>query len=56
MIQVEIIEARKEKKFIEDLNYFLERLLTHQLIDIKYQVSMFENNVIYTALIIYKVE
>ena len=56
MIQVEIIENKLEKSFVEDLNYFLERLSSHQLIDIKFHTSVNDSCIIYHALIIYKTE
>lgn len=56
MIQVEIIEGIKENDFVEDLNFFLEKLSTHQLIDIKFNTYKDENNSIYRALIIYQME
>ena len=56
MIQVEIIEGLKEKEFVEDMNYFLEKLSAHQLIDIKFNTYINEKETIYRALIIYNME
>lgn len=56
MIQSEIIIARDEKKFIEDLNFFLEKLAVHQFIDIKFSSQIISNKILFEALIIYKVE
>ena len=56
MVQVEIIEGFIEKEFVEDLNFFLEKLSTHQLIDIKFNTYKEENNSVYRALIIYQME
>ncbi len=53
MIQSEIISESSEEEFVESINYFLERLQEHQLIDIKFQILSDEK---YVALILYKVE
>ncbi len=56
MIQSEIIESDQEEKFISDLNYFLEKLMPRQLIDIKFQTTLKANKIYYSALIIYQTE
>ena len=56
MIQTEIIYTNNENSFIEDLNYFLEKLQYHQLIDIKFNSFLNLDNMIFQALIIYKTE
>lgn len=60
MVQVEIIEASNEQDFVNDINYFLEQLDDHLLIDIKYNYQSSRNNTNlynkYSALIIYRVQ
>ncbi len=60
MVQVEIIEASNEQDFVNDINYFLEQLDDHLLIDIKYNYQSLRNNTNfsskYSALIIYRVQ
>lgn len=56
MIQSEIINGTDEKTFIEDLNYFLDKLEDHQFIDIKFRSNLYKNKLFYQALIIYKTE
>ena len=60
MVQVEIIVASNEQDFVNDINYFLEQLDDHLLIDIKYNYQSLRNNTNlynkYSALIIYRVQ
>ncbi len=56
MIQVDIIQNSDEKKFIEDINYFLEKLSNHQVIDIKYQSIIVKGNLMLQAFIVYIME
>ncbi len=60
MVQVEIIEASNEQDLVNDINYFLEQLDDHLLIDIKYNYQSLRNNTNfynkYSALIIYRVQ
>lgn len=56
MIQIEIIENIKEKDFVDDVNYFLEKLNNHQLVDIKFNSFDKDDISIYRALIIYIME
>ncbi len=56
MIQSEIIIANDEKKFIDDLNFFLEKLASHQFLDIKFSSQLMAGKICFEALIIYKVE
>ncbi len=56
MVQTEIIYNVDDKQFIEDLNYFLEKLGNHRLIDIKFFCLKNAEEIIYQALIVYQME
>ena len=50
------VGTENESYLDEEKDYFLERLLIHQLIDIKFHTSVYDNFIIYHALIVYKTE
>ncbi len=56
MIQIETITNEKEDEFVADINYFLEKMQEYQFVDIKYQIKSDKEHLLYSAMIIYKVD
>ncbi len=56
MIQIETITNEKEDEFVSDINYFLEKMQEYQFVDIKYQIKSDKEHLLYSAMIIYKVD
>lgn len=56
MIQSEIILNNDENAFVDELNYFLEKLGNHQLVDVKFSVQFVDSRLLYQALVLYEME
>lgn len=56
MIQIEIIKSNNEDSLVNDVNYFLSQLEGHLFIEIKYSTDVIKDEVIYSCLIVYRVE